>query len=83
MGYRTWVYHKTQEAKIVDSDEREALEEEGWRDHQDKADKAKPLSAYERKARDKARAEEVAREAEEAAKKAVEEAESAKKAAGK
>jgi hypothetical protein len=34
----TWIYHKEYEAKIVNSSECEALEAEGWRDHQLKAD---------------------------------------------
>ena len=81
MGYRTWVYHKEHDAKIVDSEEVPALMDEGWRNHQDKADKAKPITAAERKKRDKAAAEEVARVAEEKAKKAADEADAAKKAA--
>ena len=31
MGHRTWMYHDTEKAKVVDSDECEALEKEGWR----------------------------------------------------
>jgi len=32
MGYRTWIYHKTEKPKIIDSDDYESFHEEGWRD---------------------------------------------------
>ena len=32
MGHRTWIYHKTEEPKIIDSDDRESFFEQGWRD---------------------------------------------------
>ncbi len=32
MGYRTWVYHESEPAKIVDSDDCEALYADGWQD---------------------------------------------------
>jgi hypothetical protein len=81
MGYRTWIYHKTEAAKIIDSDDRPGYEDEGWRKHQDEADKASPLTAAQRKARDKALADEAARVAEEKAEKAAEEAKKAVRAA--
>lgn len=81
MGYRTWIYHKTEAAKIIDSDDKPGYEDEGWRGHQDEADKAKPITQAERRKRDKALAEEAAKVAEEKAKKAADEAEVAKKAA--
>jgi hypothetical protein len=30
--YRTWIYHKTEEAKIINSDEFESYKEKGWAD---------------------------------------------------
>ena len=30
--YRRWIYHKTEEAKIINSDEFDAHEKEGWKD---------------------------------------------------
>ena len=32
MGYRTWIYHETEEPKIIDSDNYELFHKEGWRD---------------------------------------------------
>lgn len=32
MGDRTWIYHETEEPKIIDSDDIASFEEEGWRD---------------------------------------------------
>ena len=32
MGHRTWIYHATEEPKIIDSDDFESHEEDGWRD---------------------------------------------------
>lgn len=33
MGFRTWLYHKDCEAKIVDSDEVPELSKQGWVDN--------------------------------------------------
>lgn len=30
--YRRWIYHKTEEAKIINSDEFKAYEDDGWKD---------------------------------------------------
>ena len=32
MGYRTWVYHETEEPKIVDSEDAQELYDNGWKD---------------------------------------------------
>ena len=32
MGYRTWVYHETEEPKVIDNDEVESYHADGWRD---------------------------------------------------
>lgn len=32
MGHRTWIYHKTEQPKIIDSDERDKYFEDGWDD---------------------------------------------------
>lgn len=32
MGFRTWIYHETEEPQIIDSDEYEGYEADGWRD---------------------------------------------------
>ena len=32
MGYRTWIYHATEEPKIIDSDDFESHKEDGWCD---------------------------------------------------
>lgn len=39
MGHPTWVYHDTEEAKVVDSDDCEALAKDGWRDSPGNTDK--------------------------------------------
>ena len=30
--YRRWIYHKTEEAKIINSDEFKTYEDDGWKD---------------------------------------------------
>jgi hypothetical protein len=32
MGFRTWIYHETEEPKIIDSDDFEKYQKEGWED---------------------------------------------------
>jgi hypothetical protein len=32
MGYPTWIYHETEEPKIIDSDNYELFHKQGWRD---------------------------------------------------
>ena len=32
MGNRTWIYHKTEEPQIIDSDDVETYHADGWRD---------------------------------------------------
>jgi len=32
MGHRAWIYHKTEQPKIIDSDDMEEYKEEGWRE---------------------------------------------------
>lgn len=32
MGERTWIYHKTEAPKIIDSDDMESYHDEGWRE---------------------------------------------------
>jgi len=32
MGFRTWIYHETEEPKIIDSDDFEQYEKNGWAD---------------------------------------------------
>lgn len=39
MGHPTWVYHDTEEAKVVDSDDCETLVKDGWRDSPGNTDK--------------------------------------------
>jgi hypothetical protein len=32
MGHRDWIYHDTEQPKIIDSDEMESYKEDGWRE---------------------------------------------------
>lgn len=32
MGYRTWIYHETEDPKIINSDNYDLFHEDGWRD---------------------------------------------------
>ena len=45
MSHRRWVYHATEEAKIVDSETAEELYKQGWCDHPDKCEVAESVVA--------------------------------------
>jgi len=41
MGHQMWIYHKSEDARVINSDEFGSLKRKGWRDNPAKAEMAR------------------------------------------
>jgi len=45
MGHPCWIYHDTEQKKVIDSDDRESMLADGWRSHPDRQNNPANLEA--------------------------------------